>query len=313
MGDYISVIGLLVHYASALRPEILTSNIEDTASTTQSHDNTTVSLILGGYSYGSMIASHAPSVPELLRALFDSASTQPDTAASEIILRAQHLASAWNEEAVEVQHIRSQHHESSLSAHAHAIAMGGIEGNESERKKRVSRESRRSFDLDGIRKSLDRGKRRLSSRHGHGQSEDEAERHEVPSDKVNAVAKELPEVRTSYLLVSPLLGPISTLATFFSPLTTLHFESGQKTISLQASDPDFKLAEHSTLVAFGEHDGFTSGKKLTKWASALAEMEDSKFSFESVGDAGHFWNDGESMRALKGAVREWLRKDNCTV
>ncbi|KAH0541897.1 hypothetical protein GP486_008680, partial [Trichoglossum hirsutum] len=111
-------------------------------------------LVLGGYSYGSLITMHLPPTPSII----SSATTNSDVSGSpqsEILLRAHNCAAEWNREAAMLSASRppktengNQRHGRTHHPHHHSpcsVVMGGEEG-ESGRQK-SSREFRRSFEI----------------------------------------------------------------------------------------------------------------------------------------------------------------------
>lgn len=105
-------------------------------------------------------------------------------------------------------------------------------------------------------------------------------------------------LRTSYLLISPLLWPVSTALTM--QFTTLF------------SKDRGNLLYHRTLAVFGGNDIFTSSKRLARWARQMAEASSGNFTFEHVHEAGHFWHEPGVGRRLQDAVRAWLEQASAT-
>lgn len=302
--DYISFVGFFVHYLDALRlPELsepipISADVPPPLSPIRTgepltdplgtpHDRMT--LILGGYSYGSLITTHLPLYEAILERF---AHVSQGTAEAEIRLRASSLAMQWNRDAqmhCEINRGRSlkapSAHGSSPSS-SMALAMGGEECEPGAR--RSSRDSRRS--LDGVRRSLERSHihigRRISG--------------EVPT--VLETARPLKPVhlkspRICFLLVSPLLPPISSLATFFS-----HSSKSRSTETAF----DQTLANHPTLAIYGSRDFFTSQKKLRGWALAVRRRPSSLFRFHEVPGAGHFWREHDAEEEVRRHVRKWV-------
>ena len=247
-----------------------------------------MTLILGGYSYGSLIATHLPPYEVILERF---AHVSQGTAEAEIRLRASSLAMQWNRDAqmhCEINRGRSLKapsvHGSSRSSIT--LAMGGDESEPGTR--RSSRESRRSLDV--VRRSLERSHihigRRISG--------------ELPTSVETAQPLspvQLKSPRICFLLVSPLLPPISSLATFFS--------SSSKPKSIE-TDIEQTLADHPTLAIYGNRDVFTSQKKLRVWALALRRRPSSLFRFHEVPGAGHFWREHDAEEEMRRQVRMWV-------
>lgn len=170
-----------------------------------------IHLILGGYSYGSLIASHVP-VLDVILSLFES----PEASISEIRNIAKHIATSSLEHTPDPT----------------------------------------DPDLRALTTSI------------------------------------------SYLLVSPLLPPISQLLTIF---TTLSLKVASRTIP--CPDPADQLSTHCTLALAGNLDSFVSAAKLERWSDELLHMPGSQFQFRMVDGADHFWRRNERARLL---LREWL-------
>lgn len=193
-------------------------------------DNGGIQLILGGYSFGSLIASHAPDVDVMLD-LFRSDTATPSTPVEEIGRVARKIAGA------STRHLHPANHP------------------------------------DG----------------GTGDADDSGPR-ASPSISISI----------AYLLVSPLLPPVSQLLTVFS---TLSVDVGVRG-SVQAR-PD-QLSTHSTLALYGDQDTFTSARKLQRWSAEMVRVPQSRFQSCEIGGAGHFWReDGVETRA-RNRLREWL-------
>ena len=102
----------------------------------------------------------------------------------------------------------------------------------------------------------------------------------------------VPGVGFSYLLISPLLRPLSAALT----------------LQLRSFDPDKARGNHKTLAIFGGQDGFTSAQRLEKWARRCESQVYSRcFTYRLVEEAGHFWREPEVAGELQEAIRTWLR------
>ena len=247
-----------------------------------------MTLVLGGYSYGSLITTHLPPYEAILERF---AHVNQGSVEAEIRLRASSLAVQWNRDAqmrCEITRGRSlkapSAHGSSRSSMS--LAMGGEECEPGSR--RTSRESRRSFV--GVRRSLERSHIHIGRRiSGEIPTLAETPR---PLSPV-----QLKSPRICFLLVSPLLPPISSLATFFS--------NSSKSKSIE-KDVEQKLASHPTLAVYGNKDFFTSQKKLRVWALAVRRRPSSLFHFHEVPGAGHFWREDGAEDEMRRHVREWV-------
>ncbi|MCJ1225326.1 hypothetical protein MMC12_001975 [Toensbergia leucococca] len=262
-----------------------------------------MSLILGGYSYGSLIATRLPATETILNRF---ANVINGTAEAEIRLRALHLSRQWNKDVQvrnEVQRTRSLRplNASTSSSHSIAIAIGGDECEPGSQ--RSSRESRRS--VDAIRTSMERSRRIFKLRKHSGEL---VEGHLPTEESLGTSEIELP--RTYYLLISPLLPPISLFATMFSKFSYTEHEIQASSQSSQARSPtkaDGKLVSHQTMAIYGDRDFFTPQKKLRKWAEQLAGRSNSCFQFREVAKAGHFWHEEGAEAQMRGCVRDWLQ------
>ena len=208
------------------------------------HD--TIGLILGGYSYGSLVLTHLPAVPDMLRLL----ELGSDTAGEEILNRAQDLASK------------------TLGGQVEIIA-----------------------EAAGTRAS--------------GSTSD----HRSPA--ILKSPTHSPEIKTSYLLISPLLPPISFLLnpslSSFSSLSSLSSNLPSFSRFTTLTSPRTFL-DNPTLAIFGSEDGFTSSRKLVGWARKMQAASQGGFGWREVDGAGHFWRERGAEEALKRAVVRWSEK-----
>ena len=308
--DYISFVGFFFHYLHALRlphrgePTLssLTAPLTPipTGVTLERHSGEVqphLTLILSGYSYGSLITTYLPPIETILERF---AQVKPGTSEAEIRLRASSLASQWNQEAqmhIDMLNERGLKAPSMrrTSPNPTALAMGGEESEPGTR--RLSQESRRSRDL--VRKSFERSHihfgRRISA---------EENKHSVESAH-RVLPYTLVAPRICYLLISPLLPPVASLATFFTHAS--HTRSTKSSISA-AGDIDHRLASHPTLVIYGGRDFFISQKKLRAWAQPIFKRPSSLFRFHEIAGAGHFWHESSAEADMRRFVREWVGK-----
>lgn len=308
--DYISFTGLFVHYLndivspSSVEPSPIQSRAPPPGLTPIQSTSTITSvpitpnlpgvlLILGGYSYGSLIASHLPAMDAILEKFTNIAIGSVE---AEIRLRAQSLSTQWNKEAHESrmgQGLRANH---KLGASSR-ISFGGEENEPGSR--RTSRESRRSLDV--IRRSVDRS-RKLILRTQCAQVE--------TSNEAHFGFTKIPEPQTCYLLISPLLPPISLLLTMFSKLSgpsPFKDDARSSQSKGKTSTTEEQLVNHPTIAIYGDSDLFTSRKNLRKWAEGLSERPSSMFRFREIGGAGHFWQEEGVDAKMRASLREWLQ------
>lgn len=205
--------------------------------------------------------------------------------------------------------------------------MGGDE--DSRRTSHDSFRSRSSFAIEApelVRKSVDRVRsitrsKRFSPRrqdsHGsfsssykNNKSDSDSSLDQKPTNEEEAkttavkAIKEIPgiaeELRTSYLLISPLQGWVNTLATMWS----------SKSVGRDAiPENEKKLAIDPTLALFGDSDVFVSVKRLRAWAEKLASAGkggQSQFKYRSVENAGHFWHDHEALKILQDEIKAFV-------
>ncbi|KAF3480903.1 uncharacterized protein GIQ15_06250 [Arthroderma uncinatum] len=139
-------------------------------------------------------------------------------------------------------------------------------------------------------------------------SQDDANQPCYPAHSIETT--ESNDINISYLLVSPILPPISlftatALLTSTSKLTT--------TIQgklLQGSDLHTKASEHRTLALYGDRDGFTSSKRSNDLCEELKKLEHSRFGSVLVEGAGHFWHEDEAEVQMRNAIRNWIATDD---
>ncbi|SPO06144.1 uncharacterized protein DNG_08833 [Cephalotrichum gorgonifer] len=331
--DYVSVVAFMLHYAHHLDPSAPHRRRGPGADPPV--------FLMGGYSYGAMVTTLLPPLDDLLRP-FD----QPKlgTAAAEICLRAEHLAELENGALAQARARAKEARSRSGtpggggggSTRRSGIRVGGTESGEAIRK---SSDGRRAFIAEAeekIRRSIGDvvGRKRRSSGEGRpsrgggggggsgGGGAAEGLRHLEPSGIVPP--------RVAYLLVSPLQGTISHLATMsFLPtrlplpgvpkLLKMAFhhkkdsdegaEPAEASVGEDASKGDtttppetLKLQRNPTLAIFGDKDVFVSASKLRTWTRRMQGAPRSRFHAVEVSTAGHFWIEEGVLDRLIGAV-----------
>lgn len=248
-------------------------------------------VVLGGYSYGSLILKHLPPVPSILHPFSAPLS---GSAAAEILLRAHKLADQSNLEWINLaQDTERQKKQSQKKTKAHenklSVTMGGEET--SPEKRRSSREIRRS--LDGGR-SLDFGNRFRSLSHRRRKDENPST---PPSDSASTTQPTITMPQVRYLLISPLTPPISTLA---APAL------GHKFWHKPREEAQEVIGKHASLAIFGDQDIFSSAKKTRDWVEKVkSDAGGARFESVEVAGAGHFWHEAGVEERFRDALREW--------
>ncbi|WEW59235.1 hypothetical protein PRK78_004704 [Emydomyces testavorans] len=109
-----------------------------------------------------------------------------------------------------------------------------------------------------------------------------------------------------YLLVSPILPPVSLLV-------TMSFVTSQNALSTTADglrvtglEPEEALTNHHSLAVYGSRDAFTSAKRLQNWSGKLSSKPGSLFQSVEVQRAGHFWREAETESLMREAIREFI-------
>ncbi|KAJ5564993.1 hypothetical protein N7513_001235 [Penicillium frequentans] len=220
LGDYTSFYGFMLYYLNALK---------SVQGFSEGDQDRGIDLILGGYSYGSMIASNVPTLDvmiDLFRPGLGTGSVSPGTPINRIFREARKIAAA--------------------------TIPGSVATRVEDR------------DDEGLRAST----------------------------------------LISYLLVSPLLPPVSSFLTAF---TTLSVNVGDRSAQARPARPADQLSAHRTLALFGDDDTFTSVGKLRRWSAELSRMPHSQFRGCEIEGAGHFWREDGVEQEAREILREWLR------
>lgn len=317
LSDYISFVGFFLYYVNAIpRPTSLESSsilLEDTntvSSNSSVHiissdplatDLQGMTLVLGGYSYGALITTHLPPIDQILERFAD---VSKDSTEAEIRLRAHKLSIQWNKEIQNHSETRSSHdlkvhQKPGGSSHNLAISFGGDETESGHR--RAHRESKHSLDI--IRRSIDRSQRRPVVSHTSSDN--------ISVERVEHLAlTQIAKPRIFYLLISPLLPPISLLATMFSKLDGSSASKDEILVSNgnRQTPLDERLVGHPTLAIYGDKDFFTSQKRLRRWAESFVNQPNSLFSFREITGAGHFWQEEGVDTQMRSWIRKWLQE-----
>jgi pimeloyl-ACP methyl ester carboxylesterase len=244
-------------------------------------------VVLGGYSYGSLILRNLPPVPTILHPF---AAPLAGSAADEIVLRARKLADQSNMEWVTLARDETRARRKSRAKHNSrpSITMGGEET--SPGKRRSSREVRRSLE-GSTRLEIRTRLRSLSHRR---RDNTEATTPTSPTSVENT-SFTMPDTR--YLLISPLTPPLSSLA---APALIHKFWSKSK------DDHQEIVGKHVSLAIYGDQDIFTSAKKLREWTEQLKSNPASRFRGVEVAGAGHFWIEHGVEEELRATLKKWV-------
>ncbi|KAH8176759.1 prolyl oligopeptidase [Sarocladium implicatum] len=300
--DYISVIGFIIYYIHYLDPFGRISpadhgSLHPEAAPTARPPHPR--LIIGGYSYGSIITIQLPPLEAILQRF---ASPLSGSAAAQIRLRAQHLATQFNEILGSAREAMLNHRNRSYGSTS--LRVGGDEDSGTPR--RSSDMERRSFSLEAeekVRKGLHDLLRRHKDRpeDAHPTKSAANDQNEVLADEKLAPLSDLTIPRPSYLLISPVHGLVKHLAlmNFWSSATS-HSHSAR----LEPGEE--KLVRNPTLAVYGTRDSFVSVSKLRTWSTRLSSQPDSQFSAVEAENGGHFWVEEGVLLKLKTAMSAFV-------
>ena len=259
-------------------------------------------MVFGGYSYGSMICLNLPSTSDMISHFL---TPSPGSSQAEVRLRALHLSEQRNHDLYTVQKRHKGASKESLAEPFHSVKFGGEESEPDDR--HSNKRSQHSFDV--IKRSFDIPRKKHGSKHHNIEISPAL----TASSKVRAETEPpiLQNLRCNYLLVSPLLPPISTFATMFTKLRAPQATGGlmephRPAIGISAAPVSTKLTENPTLALYGDQDFFTSHKKLRRWAESLKHVNDTCFDFHEIAGAGHFWHEDGVELQMRTLIRAWL-------
>ena len=289
LDDYTSYAAFFMHYMCYIQPNPTlepTSTSEPSSKILLSNDfpnNSCPIVILGGYSYGSMILRHLPPAPTILQPF---ASPIAGSAADEILLRARRLADQSNLEWHNIAYDKAQARRKSQAGPnpRPSMTMGGEET--SPDKRRSSRDVRRS--LEGSSR-LEIRTRLRSLSHRRRENSDT-----LAPPVTKSATFTMPDIR--YLLISPLTSPISTLA---APAL------GHKFWSKSRDGSHDIIGKHPSLAIYGDQDIFTSAKRIRDWSDQLKAAPGSRFTSIEIAGAGHFWAESDVEAKLRAALKDW--------
>jgi hypothetical protein len=250
-------------------------------------------LVLGGYSFGSLIVAKLPSVSEIVER-FDS--KERSDSASVILDRALTLGTRSAErltaESRDKDQDESQHKDRSSTYRASPLTVGGEDTGSPSRK--------REHHVRSIPKILKHTIRRHSN---PSRMRSTATETSAPV-KVN---KHITfEIEVRYLLVSPVLVPFSTILPPVGAPSLLALLGMHDSAASEAKGTGFMSLLTSTLVAFGTSDNFTSAKRLRQWTERLARRSDGRLQWFALDDAGHFWREEGAITTLQSRIMKWV-------
>jgi hypothetical protein len=283
-------------------------------------------------------------------ASFYSSAGSASSHAADVLLRATHLAETQNtvlgsaaQAAAAMRPGGSPTEAQPRRSLAGTLRVGGDEDCSSP-KRRASHESgiRRSISAaaeeaeDKIRRGVAEVVRRASGKgkkpHKKATKEDDehaGEGHEknVQDQKhaEQAEVPELPQWTPAYLLVSPLQGLITSLATmsFGNPFgkkkseaadsdpgptrrasshSQLRGSNEEEDVGV-AAESELKLVRNPTLAVYGDRDVFVAAKKLREWGARLERRPESRFRAHEISTAGHFWIEERVAYVMRDAVK----------
>lgn len=158
---------------------------------------------------------------------------------------------------------------------------------------------RRSLSLDDAEERLRRGVHDFmaKTRHRHGVSPSPRATPAppaVPADVTLPSVTDLVHFRPAYLLISPLQGIITHLATM------------SRTPGDGAAEA--KLRQNPTLAVYGDGDVFVPAGKLRAWTARMEGAERSRFRGNEIEGAGHFWIEEGVFDRMMGLVAGFARE-----
>jgi hypothetical protein len=249
-----------------------------------------ITMLLGGYSYGSLIVTHLPPIAEIL-AIFH----KPSKWISEILLRAKELALqteiSLSESRGRLPHVPSRKQHKRQSSSQHSIIYGGNDS-----------PSPADRHIDPIHKAIEVPTRiKYAIHRTHKSTPSTSTLSSNTSENLTAPMPALPHISPHYLLISPLLPPLSNFLSLSTSSLFFwrHHSEHQPQILLQ----------HPTLVVYGTKDMFTSSTKLDAWCKKMDTMaiqNRGSFKWRKVEGAGHFWREKGVEVELRLSVREWV-------
>lgn len=295
-----------IHYLDPFRQPLSTADGHLDPAVTPGPRSRHPRLIIGGYSYGSIVTMQLPALGAILEPF---ASPAAGSAAAQVRLRAEHLATQCNEVLSSAR--ESMRNRRTRSYGATRIRVGGDEEPGSPRWSGDGERERRSFSIDAeekFRKSLHDIFHRHKERSPVVEHSQATTTTTIHASRPDAAAPErlspLPELtapRPAYLLISPVHGVAKHLALMNLWSSTPSRSHNHKALE----DREAKLVHNPTLAVYGDRDGFVAASKLRSWAARLSGQEGSMFSAVEVAHGGHFWVEEGVLQQLKTAIEKF--------
>lgn len=259
--DYVSVVAWALAYVQCLPPAKPGSAA---ASPVVEAGEEEIALLLGGYSYGSLIASRLPGTEKgILPLLVDAGEGETKTAFMSALEAARRSARRWWD-----THLSTRTSYSGSSVNRVEVLKAALEGGGAVCSPAV--DSRGSWEDEGK-------KWRVTSR---------------------------------YLLISPLLPPVSSCLTGFGLGGGASWAkglvgSGQVDGAVDREGYGIEEEGCEVLAVYGDGDTFTAVKKYRRWRE---KMIGERWTGVEVEGAGHFWHEEGVVGELERAVREWIEE-----
>ncbi|OAR01198.1 hypothetical protein LLEC1_04127 [Akanthomyces lecanii] len=275
-------------------------------------------LVIGGYSYGSLITAQLPPLEAILEPFASPLSASNE---AQIRLRAASLADQQNT-LIRLTRETFQAIDAKRSPSKRGVRVGGDEGAMSPRRRPRSTDGSSRRSLSGSRELEEKlhelvAKTKASLHHRHASSETTLE--QVPEengDRSLAMEKQgtkepaegrLPRLvgfevpQQAYVLVSPIPGLASHLVTMRLLPTAL-----SRARRPEEDPAEAKLVWHPTLAVHGDADMFVLPYKAREWVARLTGAQKSRFQGVEVPTAGHFWTEEGVMDKLIDVVGEFV-------
>ncbi|KAF1736936.1 hypothetical protein CRV24_002549 [Beauveria bassiana] len=289
-------------------------------------------LVVGGYSYGSLITAQLPPLETVLEPFASPSSASNE---AQIRLRAASLAEQQNTLARLTRDALLEM-SAKRSPSQRGVRVGGDEGSLSPGRARRSAEGsgggRRSRSVsceleEKLHELVSKTKSSVAARnlhHRHMPAETTATTTTTTLEKVPeengdmaptvktrrepAAQGRLPQIagfevpQQAYVLLSPIPG-------LASHLVTLRLLPGALSRARRPEDDpaEAKLLRHPTLAVHGDADSFVLPYKAREWVARLADAQGSRFRGVGVPTAGHFWAEEGVLDKMLDLVGEFVR------